>query len=146
GDDQGVFELGGPLVVLGHNGPPVLPQVVVDGAQGDHRFDGEGHPRFHHGGGAGVVVVGDDQTGVELRTHTVAGEVADHAVTETFGVGLDDTADHIDPASGAARLDAAHHGFLRAFDQEAVLLGDVPGQEGGVGVTMHTVLVGGDVD
>src|SRR5699024_11531354 len=102
--------------------------------------------RFHHGGGAGDVVVGDYQTGVELRTHTVAGEVADHAVTETLGVGLDDTADHIDPASGAARLDAAHHGFLRTLDQETVLLGDVPGQEGGVGVTMHTVLVGGDVD
>ena len=51
--------------------------------------------------------------------------------------------------SCAARLDGldrAHGGFVGALDEQPVLLGDVAGQEGGVGVAVHAVDVGGDVD
>src|SRR5262249_1701488 len=43
GDEDGVLELGGPTLVLGGDGPAVGPDVVRDGAERDHRLDGEGH-------------------------------------------------------------------------------------------------------
>src|SRR5690606_16286323 len=39
GDHQGVLELRGPLAVRGDRGPAVVPHVVLDAAQGDHRLD-----------------------------------------------------------------------------------------------------------
>src|SRR6266498_598924 len=60
GDEDGVFELGGPLLVLGGDRPAVGPDVVGDAAEGDHRLDGEGHAGFDEGVDARVVVVQDD--------------------------------------------------------------------------------------
>src|SRR5579859_3235159 len=90
-----VLELGGAAAVLGDHGPAVRPDVVVDRAEGQHRLDGERHPRLHDGGGAGVVEVRDHQARVEGGADAVACEVADHAVAEPPGVGLDDPAYHV---------------------------------------------------
>ncbi len=43
-------------------------------------------------------------------------------------------------------FDRPHRGLVGALDQQAVLLGDVAGQERGVGVAVHAVDVGRDVD
>src|SRR5690606_10056676 len=107
---------------------------------------GEGHPGNHDRVGARVVVVGDDQPGVEFGPHTVPGEVAHHAVAEAFGVGLDDPADDVDLPARLARLDAAHEGFAGAFHEQPGFFVDVADEEGGVGVAVHPVDVGGDVD
>src|SRR6185312_1165852 len=45
GDQQGVLELRGPLAVGGDHGPVVVPDLVVQRAEVDHRLDGERHPR-----------------------------------------------------------------------------------------------------
>ena len=47
---------------------------------------------------------------------------------------------------GLDGLDGAHRRFVGALDEQPVLLGHVAGQEGGVGVAVHAVDVGGDVD
>ena len=47
---------------------------------------------------------------------------------------------------GLHRLDRAHRRLVGALDQQPVLLGDVAGQERRVGVAVHAVDVGGDVD
>src|SRR5262245_45072524 len=65
GDEDGVFELGGPVFVLGGDGPAVVPDVVGDAAEGDHRLDGEGHAGLDEGVHGWVVVVQDDQSTVE---------------------------------------------------------------------------------
>src|SRR5438874_13551378 len=57
GDDQGVLELGRPLLVLGGDGPVVGPDVVVDRAEGDHRLDREGHALLDHRLDRGLLVV-----------------------------------------------------------------------------------------
>ena len=49
-------------------------------------------------------------------------------------------------AAGLDGLDRAHGRFVGALDEQSVLLGHVAGQEGGVGVAVHAVDVGGDVD
>src|SRR5690242_1798246 len=48
GDHQGVFELRGPALVLGGDGPAVAPDLVVQRAEIDHGFDGEGHARLQN--------------------------------------------------------------------------------------------------
>ena len=50
GDQHGVLELRGALAVLGDRGPAVLPDLVVDRAQRQHRLDGERHARLQHRG------------------------------------------------------------------------------------------------
>ena len=86
------------------------------------------------------------QTVVEGGSHAVAGEVLDHVVAESLGIGLDNAADHVDFPTRLHGLDAAPHGLLRAFHQQAVFLGDVTGEEGGVGVAVDAILESGDVD
>ena len=54
--------------------------------------------------------------------------------------------DDVELPAGLHRLDRAHGRLVGALDQQSVLLGDVAGQEGGVGVAVHAVDVGGDVD
>ena len=93
-----------------------------------------------------LVVVGDDQAAVEGGADPVAGELADHAVAEPAGVALDHPADHVDPAAGPDRLDAALERLAGPLDQQPRLLVDVTGEEGGVGVAVHAVEVAGDVD
>ena len=55
------------------------------------------------------------------------------------------------PTTDSARpgfdgLDRPHRRLVGALDEQPVLLGDVTGQERGVGVAVHAVDVGGDVD
>ena len=76
----------------------------------------------------------------------VAGELADHAVAEARGVGLDHPADDVDPAAGLDRLDAALERLAGALDEQPRLLVDVAGEEGRVGVAVHAVEVRRDVD
>src|SRR5690606_3446037 len=146
GDDDGVLELSGPLLVLGGDRPAVVPDVVLDRAQGDHRLDGEGHTFLDDRGDRGLLVVQHRRWGVERRADAVAGEVPHHAVAEALGVGLDHPADDVELPAGTHRLDRSHGGFLGALDQQPGLLGDLTGQERGVGVAVHAADVGGDVD
>src|SRR5699024_1625948 len=146
GDDEGVLELGGPLPVAGLDGPVVIPDLVVQPTQVDHRLDGQGHARLQQRLVARVVVVQDDQAVVEGEAHSVAGEIADHVVAEALRVGFVHAANVVDFTTGLDGLDAAPHSGLGALDEEAVLFADVPGEEGGVRVPVHAVLVGGDVD
>ncbi len=76
----------------------------------------------------------------------MAGEIANHVVAEPVCVRLDDAADDRQCAAGLDGLDRAHRRFVGALDEQPVLLGHVAGQEGGVGVAVHAVDVGGDVD
>src|SRR5699024_7672628 len=122
------------------------PQVRLVGARVQHRLDGERHSRLHHGGGAGIVEVRDDQPGVERGADAMPGELTHHAVAEPFGVGLDHPADDVELSSGCDRLDAAVHRRTGALDQVSDLGGDVTDAEGRVRVPVHAVKVGGDVD
>ena len=115
-------------------------------AQREHRLDGERHALLEGDVVAWLVVVEDDQPGVEGRVHPVAGVVADHAVAEPLGVVLDDASDDADGPARTHRLDGAVHGLLGVGDEVTGLLADVATQEGVAVVTVHTVLVGGHVD
>src|ERR1700742_1062576 len=53
GDEQGVLELRGPFTVFGDDGPVVVPDLVVQRAEVDHRFDGERHTRLEDRGDGG---------------------------------------------------------------------------------------------
>jgi len=59
-----------------------------------------------------------DQPGVEGRADAVAGEVADHAVAEALGVGLDDPSDDVELAAGGDRPDGPHHRLAGALDEQ----------------------------
>nr|BFF24190.1 hypothetical protein GCM10025732_21550 [Glycomyces mayteni] len=76
----------------------------------------------------------------------MAGELADHAVSEAGGVRLDDLADDVELAAGLDGLDAAPGGLPGALDEVAGLLGDVPGEERGVAVAVDAADERGDVD
>src|SRR6185312_5405594 len=86
GDQQGVLELGGPLAVLGDHRPAVVPDLVVQAAEVDHRFDGERHARLHDGRHGGLVVVQDDQAIVKRGADAVTGEVANDVVAEPIRI------------------------------------------------------------
>lgn len=146
GDNHSVLELGGAFAVAGDDGPVVLPHIPFDAAQGEHGFDGEDHAFFDDGVvGGGRIVVGDDEAGVELAAYAVAGEVAHHAVAEAGGVLFDDAADDVDFAAGAYGLHGAVEGFFGAFNEQAGFFVDVADEQGLVGVAVHIVQVGGDV-
>ncbi|MPM79469.1 hypothetical protein SDC9_126503 [bioreactor metagenome] len=146
GDDQGLLELRTDAAVLGEHGPVVVPLVPVVAAEGDHRLDRERHPRLDHRGGERRVVVRDDQAGMEGGVHAVAGVVADHAVAEPLGVLLDGEPDDVDATSGLHHLDRPVHRRLRPVHQVDHLGGDVTTEERVAVVTVHAVLVCGDVD
>jgi len=84
-----VLELRRPLTVLGDDGPAVLPDLVVDTTEVDHRFDREDHARFDDGLDRGLVVVQDHEAVVEGLADSVSGEIPDDAVPESVGVRLD---------------------------------------------------------
>jgi alkyldihydroxyacetonephosphate synthase len=109
GHQHGVLELSSPPSVPGHGRPAVRPDVIADGAQGEHRLDRERHPRLHHDVGLRIVEVRDDQPGVERGPDAVPGEIAHHAVTESPGVGLDHPADGIQRPAGRHHADPPHH-------------------------------------
>src|SRR5262245_26468490 len=75
GDHQRVLELRGPLLVLGGDGPAVVPDLVVQPAEVDHRLDGEGHTRLQDGFHGRLVVVQDHKPVVEGGADAVSGEV-----------------------------------------------------------------------
>ncbi len=146
GDYHGVFELGGALAVAGDDGPVVFPHVPFDGAEGEHGFDGEDHAFFDDGVvGRGCVVVGDDEAGVEFAADPVAGEVAHDAVAEAGGVFFDDAADDVDFAAGAHGFHGPVEGFFGALNQQTGFFVDVADEQGAVGVAVHAVEVGGDI-
>src|ERR1700723_130212 len=76
GDQQRVLELRGPLAVFGDHRPAVVPNLVVQRPEVDHRLDGERHPRLENRRHRRLVVVQHDQPAVEGGTHAVTGEVA----------------------------------------------------------------------
>src|SRR6478609_5808672 len=49
GDHQRVFELRGPPLVRGGHRPAVVPDLVVQRTEVDHRLDGERHTGLDHG-------------------------------------------------------------------------------------------------
>src|SRR5689334_17034218 len=93
GDHQGVLELRGPLAVLGHDGPVIVPDLVVQLAEVDHRLDGERHSGLDHGFDSRLIVVQHDQAVVERGRDAVAGEITNNVVPEPVCVRLDDPAD-----------------------------------------------------
>src|SRR5699024_11279807 len=108
------------LPILRHHGPGVVPDIPLDRAQIEHRFDGEDHARLDHlGVGGRGVVVGADDAGVELASDSVAAVVADDAVVAALGVLLDDPTDDVDLSYRSDSLDPAHHRLVGAFDQQA---------------------------
>ena len=94
----------------------------------------------------GGVVVRNDQPGVKGLAHAVAREVPHHAVLESFGVGLDDSPDHVDLASRLHRLDATFHGDARPLDQERRFIVNLPDGEARVGVSVDPIEVGSHVN
>src|SRR6202044_720732 len=73
-------------------------------------------------------------------------EVADDAVAEPLGVGLDDPPDDVQRPPGLHRADPSHHRLVGPLDQQPGVLGHVPGQEGGVRVPVHAADIGGYVN
>src|SRR4029453_16916685 len=71
-DQERVLELCRPSPVDGDRCPAVAPELVLPGTHGDHRLDGERHPRLDDGRGPRVVVVRDLQVAVELLADAVA--------------------------------------------------------------------------
>src|SRR5271155_1057966 len=61
GDQQRVLELRGPLAVFGDHRPAVVPDLVVERAEVDHRLDGERHPRLENRRHRRLVVMQHDQ-------------------------------------------------------------------------------------
>jgi hypothetical protein len=145
GDEDRVLELRGPLAVLGHRGPPVRPDVVLDRAQREHRLDRERHAGFHHHVVVRVVVVRHHEPRMEGGTDPVPGEVPHHAVAETLGVRLDHPADGVQRASRRDGPDAAHHRLVRPLDQQPRLLVHLAGAERGVRIPVHASDEPGDV-
>src|SRR5699024_4286304 len=138
GHHQGVLELGRALPVLRHHSPGVVPDIPLDRAEVEHRLDGEDHARLDHLGVGGCgVVVGDDETGVELASDSVPAVVADDAVVEALSVLLDDPTDDVDLPSRSDGLDPTHHRLVGAFDQQAGGLVDLAGIEREVRVAVH---------
>ena len=76
----------------------------------------------------------------------MTGEVSNDVVAEAIRIRLDHCADHRQRTARLDRLDGAHGRLVRALDQQSVFRTDVTGQEGGVGVAVYPVDVGGDVD
>lgn len=146
GNQQGVFELCGPLAVLGDHRPTVVPDFVVQCAQVDHRLDGEGHPRLHDGLDSGLVVVQDDQPVVERRADAMTSEVSNHVVPEPICIRLDDTTDNGQRPPGLDGVDRTHGRFAGPVNEQPVFVCDIAGRKRRVGVTVHPTDVGGDVD
>ena len=76
----------------------------------------------------------------------MAGEVANDVVAEAIRIRLDHSADHRQRPTRLDGLDRTHGCLMRAFDEQSVFLADIAGQESGVGVAVHPVDIGGDVD
>src|SRR5690606_35796472 len=85
-------------------------------------------------------------SGVERAPDTVPRVVAHDAVSETAGVALDGAPDDVDRSSRGDGRDAAVEGLAGALDEVTCLGCDVSHEEGRVEVTVHAVVVGGDVD
>src|SRR5579885_722434 len=102
-DNEGVLELGGALLVFGGYRPTIRPHIVVNRTERNHRFDGEGHTLLQHGVHGGLVVVQHDQFAVEATPDPMAGEVANDAIAEALGVGLDDPPDDVELPARAHR-------------------------------------------
>src|SRR5690349_23223735 len=82
GHDEGVLELRGERAIARDDRPVVVPDVPFDGAERQHRLDGEHHPGLHDGVELGRVVVRDHEARVERATHPVARVVAHDSVPE----------------------------------------------------------------
>ena len=141
-----MFELGGALAVGGDRGPVVVPHLVLPGAESDHRLDREHHARLHDHVVACVVVVQHLDVGVELLTDAVADEGPYHSELVGVSVVFDSTADVGERPIGLDGFDAPPHAFLGDSDEFAIGVVDLTHEEGGVGVTMHSVEVAGDVE
>lgn len=90
--------------------------------------------------------MGDDQTVVEALGDAVTGVVPHRLVAVAGEELLDHAADDVHLAAGPGDLHPAHHGLVGAVDQ---LLGariDVAHGERGIGVAVHAVEEGGDID
>src|SRR6201996_9248409 len=120
GHQQGVLELRGPLAVFGDDGPAVVPDLIVQRADVDHRLDGERHPGLEDRGNRRLVVVPHDQAVVEGRADAGTGEVANDVLAEPVCVGFDDAADHRQCPARFDGLDRPHRRLVGALDKQPV--------------------------
>ena len=65
-------------------------------SQGKHWLDGKRHTFFNFSIKVLSVVMGDDQSGMEGSGNSMSSEVSNYSVVEAFGIGLDNSANHID--------------------------------------------------
>ena len=114
--------------------------------KGDHRLDGEGHPRLDHRVVARLVVVRDDQAGMKGGVYAVSGVVPDHAVAEALDVAFDHPSDDVHLAARLDGLDRADQRLVGAFGEQPAGLIDLAAEEGCAGVAVYAADVGGDVD
>ena len=77
---------------------------------------------------------------------TVSGVVTNNTVVKTMRVGLNYPANHIDLSTRTNSLDAAHHCFTCTFDQKMGLLINGPNFKHRASISMHAVVISGDVD
>src|SRR6201996_7180160 len=120
GDQQCVLELRSPLAVFGDDGPAVVPDLIVQRAEVDHRLDGERHPGLEDRGNRRLVVVPHDQAVVEGRADAGTGEVANDVLAEPVCVGFDDAADHRQCPARFDGLDRPHRRLVGALDKQPV--------------------------
>src|SRR5689334_4584114 len=91
----------------------------------DHRLHGEEHTWFEHYAFAGPADMHDVGLVVEQAAKPVAAEVTHHAHVLAFNESLDGRANVSGGRAGAHRRDAAHHGFIRDFNESLCPARDV---------------------
>ena len=138
--------MSGELAVSVLDGPVVIPDLIIQGAEVNHRLNGQGHAWLEDVTVDGRVMVQDNKAVVEGRTNAVAGEIAHDVVAKALGIRLYNAADDVNLTAGLCCLDAAHSGLLGALYQQSMLLRDIASKEGGVIIAVHAVLIGGDIN
>ena len=76
----------------------------------------------------------------------MSGVVTNNTVVKTMCIGFNDPANHIDLSTRTNSLDAAHHCFTCTFDQKMGLFINGPDFEHRASISMHAVVISGDVD
>lgn len=71
GDQNGMFPLGGELVIFGDDGPAIGEDFEVAFAGIDHGFDGEDHARFDNVAGSYFSIVKNLRVFVNIDTNTM---------------------------------------------------------------------------
>src|SRR5690606_38903490 len=86
--EHSVFEVGGGKVVRRDNRPPIAKRLCAMRPEIDHRFDRQGHPRLDLVARIATTEVRNLRFFMHRNADAMADEVAHHAKTMGFDVGL----------------------------------------------------------